>query len=61
MSFFLNRKSFLKQKSTTVDKSKIFRRSVSNTEQNASTNTASNYQDLQVSKNENNYETLHQE
>ncbi|XP_052693434.1 multiple epidermal growth factor-like domains protein 10 [Crassostrea angulata] len=55
------RKTFLKQKSTTVDKSEISRTSVSNTEQNTSTNTASNYQELQISKNENNYQTLHQE
>lgn len=61
MSFFLNKKTFLKQKSTTVDKSEISRKSVSNTEQNTSTNTASDYQELQISKNENNYQTLHQE
>lgn len=55
------RKTFLKQKSTTVDKSEISRTSVSNTEQNDPANTASNYQELQISKNENNYQTLHQE
>ncbi|XP_034321052.2 uncharacterized protein [Magallana gigas] len=54
------RKTILKQKSTTVDKSKISRRSVSNTEQNDPANTASNYQELCVSENENNYQTLHQ-
>lgn len=58
--FFLNRKTILKQKSTTVDKSKISRSSVSNTEQNDPANTASNYQELCVSENENNYQTLHQ-
>lgn len=58
--FISRRKTFLKQKSTTNEVN-FSRRSESDTEQTATTDDPSHYQELRVSQHENTYQTLHQQ